>query len=61
MLVEHDTVEELQIGTSSLYKHHITMVELTKLLESIIMPDITISQPQSYSAVGYTGNQTEKI
>lgn len=61
MIVDHDSVEEVQTGASCLYEHHITMIERTKLLETIIMPDITVSQPEAYSAVGYTSNVVSKI
>ena len=46
-LIEADKVTAKQYGESKKYLHEITLIELTKELQQIIMPDIAITQPLS--------------
>jgi hypothetical protein len=43
-IIDSDEAEEVQIGTGSRYKHHLTLIEPTKLLESEILPNFSITQ-----------------
>lgn len=49
MLISQDDVEEINIGEESLYKHHINLIERTKLLETVLMPDFSITQPMEFT------------
>ena len=44
-VIEEDLVEEQYIGTETRYNHKITLVEVTKLLETELMPNMTFTQP----------------
>ena len=48
MIISQDDVEEIQIGNNSKYAHHINLIERTKLLENIPMPDFSITQPMEH-------------
>jgi len=48
MIVSKDTVEEVQIGASSRYAHHLDLIELTRRLQSEFIPDVTVTQPLDY-------------
>lgn len=48
MLISKDDVEEIQIGESQKYKHNITLIERTKLLETELLPNLSITQPLEY-------------
>ena len=43
-IIDSDDVEEVQIGTVAKYKHHLTLIEPTKELENVILPNISITQ-----------------
>ena len=48
MYIEEDRVTEVQQGSTIKYKHNITLIEKTKELEYVIMPDLTVTQPLEY-------------
>lgn len=65
MLVERDHVKEIQQGTSCVYEHNITLIELTKILQTEFISGLAITQPLSvvqslYSklAAAYVGYPT---
>lgn len=45
-VVSEDTVTLARKGTNKLYRHEITLVEPTKILQKRVIPDLTITQPQ---------------
>jgi len=49
MIISEDDVEEVPIGNISKYKHHLSLIERTKLLECEFLPDISITQPMEYT------------
>lgn len=53
MLVSEDDVEEILYYSSGnsdpKYKHHINVIERTKLLETELLPDFSITQPMEYT------------
>lgn len=49
MILSQDEVEEIIIGTDSKYIHHLNLIERTKLLETELMPDFSITQPMEYA------------
>ena len=49
MIIAQDEVEEVNIGESSKYIHHLNLIERTKLLETELMPDFSITQPLEYA------------
>lgn len=51
--IEKDDLEEVMVGDSSVWLHHITCIESTKLLEQEIMPDFSITQPLSFVTADY--------
>lgn len=46
-LIENDKVQAKQFGEDVKYLHTITLIELTKELQQVIMPDLAITQPLS--------------
>ena len=48
MIITNDEVEEVQVGTTSKWKHKITMIERTKLLQYDVLPDSSNTQPLDY-------------
>lgn len=49
MILAQDDVEEIVIGDTSKYIHHLNLIERTKLLETELMPDFSITQPMEYA------------
>lgn|SRR5574344_1279604 len=43
-ILDSDTVEEVQMGDQSMFKHHLSLIEPTKLLETYILPNFSITQ-----------------
>ena len=57
-LIENDKVQAKQYGTDVKYLHTITLIELTKELQQVIMPDLAITQPLSLAGkVSDTGHR----
>ena len=44
-IVEEDKVEKYYLGNRVFYKHDITLIERTKILDNILLPSFTITQP----------------
>lgn len=49
MILSQDEVEEICVGTTSRYIHHLNLIERTKLLETELMPDFSITQPMEFA------------
>jgi hypothetical protein len=45
-LVSEDNVTQIRKGLTPLYKHEISLIEPTKLLQKRVIPNITVTQPQ---------------
>ena len=45
-VVSEDEVTLVRKGTNKLYKHQVTLIEPTKILQKRIIPDLTVTQPQ---------------
>ena len=45
-IVEEDKVEKYYLGNRVFYKHDITLIERTKILDNILLPSFTITQPK---------------
>lgn len=52
-LIDSDDVEEIQIGSSAKYKHHLSLIEPTKKLETEILPSFSLTQSLSVVASDY--------
>ena len=51
-----DEVEEITVGEESKYKHNLTLIELTKRLETEFPPNIAITQDSAYIENRYNGS-----
>ena len=45
-IVEEDKVEKYYLGNKVFYMHDITLIERTKILDNILLPSFTITQPK---------------
>ena len=45
-VVSEDTVKQIRKGTSPLYRHEISLIEPTKILQKRVIPNITVTQPK---------------
>ncbi len=45
-LVAEDSVKLVRFGTNKLYRHEVTLIEPTKMLQKRVIPNLTITQPQ---------------
>lgn len=45
-VVSEDSVTQIRKGNTPLYKHEISLVEPTKILQKRVIPNITVTQPQ---------------
>ena len=51
MVVEEDSVEEVYRLTKPFYNHRLTLIERTKILDGIYVPDFTITNPATRTSV----------